>query len=123
MNSVCCSTVGNFRMLLVWLALNWTLAAFGEELGFRGYVMPRLADLGGRTRAAWLASLVGASLLFGWGHGGQGITGMVQETLAGLMLGGLYLASGRNLTVPIVAHGVSNTLAFVLIYFGRYPGI
>jgi hypothetical protein len=24
---------------------------------------------------------------------------------------------------PIVAHGVSNTLAFVLIYFGRYPGL
>ena len=117
------STVGNVRMLLIWLALNWTLAAFGEELAFRGYVMPRLADLGGRTRGAWLASLVATSLLFGWGHGGQGITGMTQETLAGLMLGGLYLASGRNLTVPIVAHGVSNTLAFVLIYFGRYPGI
>jgi hypothetical protein len=117
------STVGNVRMLLIWLALNWTLAAFGEELAFRGYVMPRLADLGGGTRAAWLASLVVTSLLFGWGHGGQGLTGMMQETLAGLMLGGLYLANGRNLTVPIVAHGVSNTLAFVLIYFGRYPGI
>jgi membrane protease YdiL (CAAX protease family) len=117
------STVGNVRMLLFWLALNWTLAAFGEELGFRGYVMPRIADLGGRTRAAWVASLVVTSLLFGWGHGGQGITGMAQETLASLMLGGLYLATGRNLTVPIVAHGVSNTLAFVLIYFDRYPGV
>ena len=117
------STVGNVRMLLFWLALNWTLAAFGEELGYRGYVMPRVADLGGRTRAAWLASLVFTSALFGWGHGGQGITGMTQETLAGLMLGGLYLATGRNLTVPIVAHGVSNTLAFVLIYLGRYPGV
>ena len=117
------STVGDARMLLFWLALNWTLAAFGEELGFRGYVMPRLADLGGRTRAAWIASLAVTSLLFGWGHGGQGVTGMAQETLAGLMLGGLYLASGRNLTVSIVAHGVSNTLAFVLIYLGRYPGV
>ena len=117
------STVGSVRMLMLWLALNWTLAAFGEELGFRGYVLPRLADLGRRTRGAWIAALIASSLLFGGGHGGQGVTGMAQETLAGLMLGALYLAAGRNLTVPIVAHGVSNSLAFVLIYFDRYPGV
>jgi membrane protease YdiL (CAAX protease family) len=117
------STVGNVRLLLLWLALNWTLAAFGEELSFRGYVMIRLADLGRGTREAWLASLVVTSALFGWGHGGQGLTGMVQEGFAGLLLGVLYLWSGRNLTMPIVAHGVANTLAFVLIYLGRYPGV
>jgi membrane protease YdiL (CAAX protease family) len=117
------STVGNVKLLLLWLALNWTLAAFGEELAFRGYVMNRLADLGRGTRGAWLVSLVVASALFGWGHGGQGLTGMVQEGFAGLLLGALYLGSGRNLTVPIVAHGVANTLAFVLIYLGRYPGV
>jgi len=117
------SMVGNLQLLLVWLALNWTLAAFGEELGFRGYVMNRMADLGHGTRAAWLVSLLVVSALFGWGHGGQGITGMVQEGFAGFLLGLLYLGSGRNLTVPIVAHGVSNTLAFVLIFFDRYPGV
>lgn len=117
------STVGNLRLLLLWLALNWTLAAFGEELSFRGYVMNRLADLGRGTRGAWAMSLVVASALFGWGHGGQGLTGMLQEGFAGFLLGALYLGSGRNLTVPIVAHGVSNTLAFVLIYFDRYPGV
>jgi membrane protease YdiL (CAAX protease family) len=38
---------------------------------------------------------------------------------------GLALPTGwrRNLLVPIVSHGVSNSLAFVLIYFGRYPGL
>ena len=117
------STVGNLRMLALWLVLNWTLAAFGEELAFRGYVMNRLADLGHGSRGAWAASLVVSSALFGWGHGGQGITGMIQESFAALLLGVLYLGCGRNLTVPIVAHGVSNTLAFVLIYLGRYPGV
>ena len=39
------------------------------------------------------------------------------------LLGVFYLASGRNLTVPIVAHGVSNSMAAVLIYFDRYPGV
>jgi membrane protease YdiL (CAAX protease family) len=115
--------VGNVGLLLVAVVANWVLAAFGEELGYRGYVMNRVADLGGGTRAAWALSLGATSALFGWGHGGQGVTGMVQEGLAGCLLGLLYLASRRNLVVPIVAHGVSNTLAFVLIFFDRYPGV
>ena len=115
--------VGNPRLLLVALALNWTLAAFGEEMSFRGYVLDRLADAGGRTRPAWGAAFVASSALFGWAHGGQGVTGMVQEALAGLMLGALYLACGRNLWPPIVAHGVANTVAFVFIFFDRYPGV
>jgi membrane protease YdiL (CAAX protease family) len=48
---------------------------------------------------------------------------MTIESIAGLALGGLYLAAGRNLTVPIVAHVASNTLAMILIYLGRYPGL
>ena len=115
--------VGNPALLLAALALNWTLAAFGEELAFRGYLMSRIAGLGGGTRGAWIASLLFASAIFGWGHVNQGLTGMLQEGLAGLALGLLYLGSGRLLAVPIIAHGVSNTLALVLIYFGRYPGM
>lgn len=115
--------VGSVRVLLLGLLLNWTLAAFGEELAFRGYLLTRLAGLGGDTRAAWLASLAVTSALFGWGHGGQGLAGMLQEGFAGFLLGLLYLGCGRNLTVPIVAHGVANTLAFVLIFFDRYPGV
>jgi membrane protease YdiL (CAAX protease family) len=48
---------------------------------------------------------------------------MVQEGLSGLLLGLLYLGSGRTLAVPIVAHGIANTLAFVLIFLNRYPGV
>jgi len=114
---------GNASLLLVFLALSWSLAAFGEELCFRGFLMNRLAGLAGGTRAAWLGSLVLSSALFGWGHTEQGIAGWVQEAFSGLLLGLLFLAARRNLAVPIVAHGVSNTLAFVLIYLGRYPGI
>ena len=111
---------GNLPQLLLFLALSWTLAAFGEEICFRGFLMPRVASVLGDGRAAWLASLVLCSALFGWGHTEQGMSGWVQEGLSGLLLGVLYLVTGRNLWVPIVAHGVSNTLAFVLIYFGRY---
>jgi membrane protease YdiL (CAAX protease family) len=115
--------VGNATLLLVVLAANWTIAAFGEELVYRGYLMGRVAGLAGGTPRAWVASLVAVSALFGWAHVDQGLTGQVQAAFDGLMLGWLYLATRRNLVVPIVSHGVSNSLAFVLIYLGRYPGL
>jgi membrane protease YdiL (CAAX protease family) len=114
---------GNLKYLLIFLALNWTLAAFGEEICFRGFLMQRLARLFGDGRVAWIAGLLLSSALFGWVHSEQDAAGAMQEGLSGLLLGVLFLLTRRNLAVPIVAHGVSNTVAFVLIYLGRYPGL
>ena len=114
---------GNLTYLLVFLALNWTLAAFGEEICWRGFLMQRVARLLGSGNAAWMLSLLLVSALFGWVHSEQGAAGAVQESLSGFLLGVLFLVTGRNLTVPIVAHGVSNTVAFSLIYLGHYPGL
>lgn len=115
--------VGNVTLLLVVLAANWALAACGEEIVYRGYLMNRVAGLAGGTTTAWAVSLAAVSALFGWAHVDQGLTGQVQAAFDGLMLGLLYLGTRRNLLVPIVSHGVSNSLAFVLIYLGRYPGL
>ena len=105
------------------LGLNWTLAAFGEEICFRGFLMKRLAQIFGESRTAWSLSLILSSVQFGWGHTEQAISGWLQEGRSGFLLGVLFLVCNRNLAVPIVAHGVSNTVAFILIYFGRYPGL
>jgi len=48
---------GNLRFALFITALLWVLAAFGEELVYRGYLMNRVADLGGGTRTGWIVSL------------------------------------------------------------------
>jgi len=114
--------VGNLKLVLLFLVPLW-LGSFAEEVAYRGYLVNRFADLGGRSSWSWLPAVVAVGALFGWSHGGQGLTGMVQEGFAGVVLGLLYLASGRNLIVPGVAHAASNTLAFVLIYLDRYPGI
>jgi hypothetical protein len=114
---------GNLILLFIFLGLSWTLAAFGEEICFRGFLMKRLAQVFGESRGAWIIALLMSSVLFGWGHTEQGVSGWIQEGLSGLILGILFLSARRNLVVPIVAHGVSNTLAFVLIYFRRYPGL
>ena len=49
--------VGHRSLLVLALLLTWTPAAFGEELVYGGYLMNRVADLFGGTRAAWTLSL------------------------------------------------------------------
>lgn len=115
--------VANPGLLAIVLAANWPLAGFGEEMVFRGYLMNRVAGVGGGSRSAWALGLLLVSAVFGLGHVGQGLTGWLQEGLAGLLLGLLYLGAGRKLAVPIIAHGISNTVALTLIFFDRYPGV
>lgn len=112
---------GNLGALLTWVAFSWTLAAFGEEMVYRGYLLNRLADLLGRSRAGWVISLMVMGLLFGWGHNVQGTAGLLLNIYDGLAFGVLYLASGRNLWLSVIEHGLGNTLGFILIYLGLYP--
>ncbi len=115
--------VGNLKLTLLGLLAVWVVAAVGEELVWRGYLMTRLAGVFGNSRASWVVSLLLVSAAFGFAHANQGLPGMIQEGFAGLLLGFLYLACGRNLAVPIVAHGITDTIDLVLIFTGRYPGL
>lgn len=115
--------VGSTELLLLYLALNWAFAAFGEEMTWRGYAMPRVAEFFGTGAGAWIAALLIVNLGFGLAHLYQGPSGVVQTSVAGLLLGLLYLATGRNLLVPILAHGVGNSIDFTVIYLGWYPGV
>ncbi|HMH44207.1 MAG TPA: CPBP family intramembrane glutamic endopeptidase [Pyrinomonadaceae bacterium] len=110
---------GNFVALMGWLAVAWTLAAFGEEMIFRGYLMNRVADIVGRTRTGWVISLLLSSLIFGLGHGYQGVAGVIDTATIGLLLGTLYLVSKRNLWVNIICHGVIDSISLIALYFSR----
>ena len=114
---------GNVKWLCVSLAFTWTLFAFGEELVFRGYLMNRITDLAGHRRSDWAVALVLSSMAFGVSHFAQGITGVTENCIDGMILAAVYLAFGRSLAIPIIAHGVTDTLDFLLIFFHRYPGI
>jgi membrane protease YdiL (CAAX protease family) len=104
------------------IALIWILAAFGEELVYRGYLMNRVADLGRGTGTAWVTSLILISAIFGLSHYSQGLTGIIEEGSDGLILGLIYLACRRNLAIPIVTHGVCDTIDIILLFLGKYPG-
>jgi membrane protease YdiL (CAAX protease family) len=114
---------GNLKITGVYILLAWIVAAFGEEMIYRGYLMNRVADLLNRTRTAWIVSLIVVHIVFGLAHRYQGWIGVFDEGLVGVLLGVLYLRTGRSLAVPIVAHGVQDSIDLVLIFCGKYPGM
>ena len=112
------SIAGDWRTALIYLGIVWSFAAFGEEIGYRGWLLNRAADAGGGTRAAWWVAVVVTAILFGYGHYYKGPSGIVDSGMAGLILGGAYLVSGRNLWTTILAHGFIDTFGIVCLYFG-----
>jgi membrane protease YdiL (CAAX protease family) len=108
----------NLKAALMWLGIVWTFAAFGEEISYRGYLLTRAADLGGRSRPAYWLGMIFVSVLFGYGHYYKGPSGIVDSGIAGLILGTAYLLSGRNLWTSILAHGFIDTFGVVAAFFG-----
>ena len=109
---------GDAGTALLYLALVWTFAAFGEEIAYRGYLLTRAADLGRRSTAAYIAAIVVTAVLFGYGHYYKGPSGVLDSGFAGLVLGAAWLAAGRNLWAPILAHGFIDTTAIVILFMG-----
>ncbi len=113
---------GDLPRAALYLVLVWVIAAFGEELVWRGYVFNRLVGLLGWIRAPYSAALAIASLMFGVAHFHQGLPGVVVDSVGGLILGAAYVGCDRNLAIPIAVHGVVDTIDVVLGYLGQLPG-
>jgi membrane protease YdiL (CAAX protease family) len=109
---------GNLPMFLILVAAAWTSVAFGEEMIFRAFLTISLAGAFGELKARWALALAGSSLAFGLAHFSWGLAGMFETFIMGFVLGFIYLRSGRNLWITIIAHGLANTIKFSLIYAG-----
>lgn len=109
---------GNLPMLLLALAAVWVVSSFGEEVIYRGFLMTRIAEMGGNTTLAWGAALVASAVVFGAVHFDWGIVGIVQTTCMGLALAAAYLLVKRNLWVLVLAHAGMDTLLLVQVYLG-----
>jgi hypothetical protein len=99
--------------LLFLIPVSWGSAAFGEELLLRGFLLHRFTSLLGSAGGVLLQALV-----FALGHAYQGVTGVVNLFVVGLILGYVYLRGGHNLWPVIVAHGLIDTLSTTLVYLG-----
>ena len=103
-------------MVWRWLGIIWTYAAFGEEIGYRGYLLNRVADVGGRTHTALAIGLLSSSIMFGFAHWYQGPAGIVSGAVSGFVYGAACLLAGGNLWVAVLAHGLSDSLALLFGY-------
>lgn len=110
---------GSLPMLLLWLAIVWTAAAFGEEMFFRGFLITRLQTaLQGLPFASVLAVLL-AAILFGYGHFYyQGLRGAIVTGSIALAFGTVFLLFKRNLWPAIFIHGIIDSLGMTAIYLG-----
>ena len=115
--------VGDVTQLIIFLGISWTFAAFVEEMIYRGYFMHRFADLFNRNNTGWLVGIILSNLLFGFGHTYQGLSGMIITGITGFVFAWLYFKTNKNLWAPILAHGIYDTIGFLMIFFGVYPGI
>ncbi len=109
---------GNVKIAFFALLLVWTFAAFGEEIAYRGYLLTRAADVGGRSAAAYWVGIVLVSILFGYGHYYKGASGVIDSGVAGLILGSAYILAGCNLWASILAHGFIDTFGIIDAFFG-----
>jgi membrane protease YdiL (CAAX protease family) len=107
---------GNVGMLLTLLLLSWTLAAFGEELAYRGFLLTRCREVFGSGILGTAVAVLATSLLFGFAHSEQGAIGVLVVSLDAVAFCLLRLHYG-TLWAPVLAHGFINTLGFLAFFF------
>jgi membrane protease YdiL (CAAX protease family) len=107
---------GDPGLLALYLAASWVLAAFCEEVAFRGYLLTRLTEVLGPGRSRQVLGVLGSSVLFGLLHTEQGVVGVTVAVLAGVVFSALRLRCG-TLWAPILAHGFDDTIGFTWFFF------
>ena len=112
---------GNLELTLYQLGGVIIGAGFGEEYLFRGFLFQRLAMLLGGNKLGWGMACVIQAALFGLAHAYQNPLGMLLTGSIGLTMGLLFLATGRNLWVPIIAHTLYDTARIIAFYLHGPP--
>lgn len=107
---------GSSVELMKLLALNWTVAAFGEELAFRIVLMRGIAFALGDSRTAFGVALIAQAVVFGLVHAYQGPAGIFGAAINGLIFGGITLAARGSIWPAAMAHGSSNTIGIMELY-------
>lgn len=107
-------------ILLAFAALSLLLIGPAEELFFRGAVQGNLRTAFGPVAAIGLTSLLfGAVHITGFLSAGIALSPAVLgslslNVLSAVVFGALYERSG-NLTVPVIVHGLTNAIGFIVV--------
>ena len=104
---------GNLTAYLLIMALVWTHGSFFEELLFRAFIITKLGDSLGGTKAASIIAVVIAAIFFGYRHYYyQGMHGALVTGCIGLLFGLIYLKLKNTSMLPLIlVHGAANSIA------------
>ena len=99
------------NVLLTLLLVGWFAAAFGEEVAFRGFILPRLAELLGGKNAGWWLAILLQAIIFALLH--RTHLGMATAALFGILFGTVFWLSGRQLWPVVIAHALPDTISIL----------
>lgn len=92
-------------------------AGFGEETVFRGYMFERFGKLFGQSLIAKIATVLITAAWFGSLHYiEQGLAGVQQATIVGLVFGTVFAITGR-IWMLMCAHTAFDLTALAIIYW------
>ncbi|MBK9983382.1 MAG: CPBP family intramembrane metalloprotease [Saprospiraceae bacterium] len=110
---------GNLINTLVFIFLMWIAGAIGEEFMYRGFFMRRLAVALGDTDRSWLISAILISMMFGFAHLYQGMSGVISTVCTGFMFSMIFYKNRNNLILSMLTHGFYDMIGIALIYLGK----
>jgi membrane protease YdiL (CAAX protease family) len=92
-------------------------AGFGEETLFRGYLFERFGKLLGESVIAKVVTVLVTSVFFGSLHYfDQGLAGVEQGTIFGIVFGTIFSITGR-IWMLMIAHAAFDLTAVAIIYW------
>ncbi len=98
-------------------------AGFGEETVFRGYLFERFGKLFGPAVWAKALTVLLTTGLFGLAHyHDQGLAGVEQGTITGLVFGTIFAVTGR-IWMLMFAHAAFDLTALGIIYWNRESAV
>lgn len=93
------------------------VAGFGEETVFRGYLFERLGKVLGCGKGAKTVIVLLTSAWFALGHAyNQGLAGVEQATVTGLVFGTIFAVT-RRIWLLMIAHAAFDLTALAIIYW------
>lgn len=109
--------VGNTFVALVFVPELIIKAGFGEETVFRGYMFERFGKLFGKSPVAKIVTVLITSALFGSAHYlEQGLAGVQQAMIVGLVFGTVFAITGR-IWMLMCAHAAFDLTALAIIFW------
>jgi uncharacterized protein len=108
---------GNPAVIPFMLYLIIVTAGFGEETLYRGWMFERLGRLFGQTVAAKVSIVLITAVLFAAVHyPGQGLPGVQQAFVVGLIFGSIFAVTGQ-IFLLMIAHTAFDLTALWMIYY------